>query len=84
MKLSKPNQTRWRMSPQPFHTIPTSCAILLFLHKYTFFVSCVQRRVMEVSAVSSAACVVHIDMSYRTHGLISTCAYLQNCKEIYA
>ena len=40
-----------------------SCAILLPLKQiYFVFVSCVQRRVVEGSVVSSAGCVVHVDV----------------------
>ena len=60
MEASKTNQTRWK-SPQHFHTIPTSCAILLPLTQICYvFVSCVQRRVVE-----GGGWVVHFD----THSL---------------
>ena len=46
MEASKTNQTRWdSMTPQHFHTIPKSCAILPPLTMHVF-VSCVQRRVV--------------------------------------
>ena len=40
MEASKTNQTKMGMTPQHFHTIPTSCAICHHLHKYAlcFFV----------------------------------------------
>ena len=41
------------LTPQHFHTIPTSCAILLPLTQYAL--CCVQRRVVEGSGVSSGA-----------------------------
>ena len=51
------------MTPQHFHTIPTSCAILPPLTQICFvFVSCVQRRVVEGSGVGSGGCVVHFDV----------------------
>ena len=51
------------MTPQHFHTITTSCAILLPLTQIFFvFVSCVQRRVMEGSWVGSGGCIVHVDV----------------------
>ena len=51
------------MTPQHFHTIPISFAILLPLTKIWFvFVSCVQRRVVEGSGVGGGGCVVHVDM----------------------
>ena len=64
MEASKTNQTRWEsMTPQHFHTIPTSCAILPPLTQICFvFVSCVQRRVVEGSVVGSGGCVVHFDV----------------------
>ena len=35
MEASKTNQTRWEpMTPQHFHTIPTSCAILPTMHTH--------------------------------------------------
>ena len=48
------------LTPQHFHTIPTSCAILLPLQ--FVFVSCVERRVVEGSGVGSGRCVVHFDV----------------------
>ena len=45
-------------TPQYFHTIPTSCAILLTIP----CICCVHRRVVEGSGVGSAGCVVHVDM----------------------
>ena len=59
MGALKANQTRWESTtPQHFHTIPTSCAILPPLTQICFvFVSCVQRRVVEGSGVSSGGCV---------------------------
>ena len=61
MEALKTNQTRWEsMTPQHFHTIPTSCAILPPLTQICFvFVSCVQRRVVEGSGVGRGGCVVH-------------------------
>jgi len=51
------------MTPQHFHTIPTSCAILPPLRPICFvFVSCVQRRVVEGSVVGVAGCVVQVDV----------------------
>ena len=51
------------MTPQYFHTIPTSCAILPPLTQICFvFVSCVQSRVVEGSGVVSGGCVVHFDV----------------------
>ena len=51
------------MTPQHFHTIPTSCVILPPLTQICFvFVSCVQRRVVEGSGVSRGECVVHFDV----------------------
>ena len=56
----KTNQTRMEITPQHLHTIPTSLAILLPLTQICFvFVSCMQRRVVEGSGVSSGGCVVH-------------------------
>ena len=53
MEHLKTNQIRWEW--QNFHTIPTSCVILLPLTQICFvFVSCVQRRVVEGSVVGSA------------------------------
>jgi len=47
------------MTPQHFHTIPASCAILSPLTQICFvFVSCVQRRVVEGSWVGTGGCVV--------------------------
>ena len=53
MEASKTNQTRWEsMTPQHFHTIPTSCAISPPLTQICYvFASCVQRRVVEGSGV---------------------------------
>ena len=64
MEALKTNRTRWEsMTPQHFHTIPTSCAILPPLTQICYaFVSCVQRRVVESSGVSSGGCVVHFDV----------------------
>ena len=64
MEASKTNQTRWESTtPQHFHTIPTSCAILLPLAQIHYvFVSSVQRRVVEGSGDSSGGCVVHFDV----------------------
>ena len=51
------------MTPQHFHTVPTSCAILLpFTQIRSVFVSCVQRRFVEGSQVGSRGCAVHVDM----------------------
>ena len=51
------------MTPQQFHTIPTSCAIFPPLTQIGFvFVSCVQRRVVKGSGVGSGGCVVHFDV----------------------
>ena len=50
-------------SPQHFHTILTSCAILLPLTQiYFVFVSCVQRRVVEGNGVGvrSSGCVASV------------------------
>ena len=47
------------MTPQQFHTIPTSCAILPTMF---VFVSCVHRRVVEGSGMGSAGCGVHVDV----------------------
>ena len=75
MQASKTNQTRWEsMTPQHFHTIPTSCAILPPLTQICYvFVSCVQRRVVEGSGVGSGGCVVHFDV----HGSELCCGLLQ-------
>ena len=64
MEALKTNRTRWEsMTPQHFHTIPISCAILLPLTQICYvFVSCVQRRVVEGCGVSSGGCVVHFDV----------------------
>ena len=64
MEALKTNQTRWEsMTPQHFHTIRTSCAILPPLTQICFvFVSCVQRRVVEGSGVGSGGCIVHFDV----------------------
>ena len=48
------------MTPQYFHTIPTSGAILPAI--CFVFVSCVHRRVVEGSGVGSAGCGVHVDV----------------------
>ena len=62
------------MTPQHFHTIHTSCAILLPLTQICFvFVSCVQRRVVEGSEVGSGRRVVHFDV----HGSELCCGLLQ-------
>ena len=59
LETSKHEPHEMGMTPQYFHTIPTSCAILQL--ELTFF--CVYRRVVEGSGVRSAVCVVHnIDM----------------------
>ena len=52
------------MTPQHFHTVPTSCAILLPLTQIRLIcvVSYVQRRVIEGSQVVSRGCVVHVDV----------------------
>jgi len=51
------------VTPQHFHIIPTSLAILQPLRQICFvFVSWVQRRVVEGSVVGSAGCVVHVDV----------------------
>ena len=52
------------MTPQHFHTVPTSCAILLPLTQIRLIrvVSYVQRRVVEGSQVVSRGCVVHVDV----------------------
>ena len=52
------------MTPQHFHTIPTtSCAILPPLAQICFvLVSYVQRRVVESSGVGSGGCVVYFDV----------------------
>ena len=51
------------MTPQHFHTIPTSCAILPPLTQICYvFVSCVQRRVVEDSVVGSGGCILHFDV----------------------
>ena len=52
------------MMPQHFHTVPTSCAILLPLTQIRLIgvVSYVQRRVVEGSQVVSRGCVVHVDV----------------------
>ena len=42
------------MTPQHFHTIPTSCAILPCV------IGCVHGRVVEGSELRSAGCVVHV------------------------
>jgi len=48
------------MTPQHFHTIPTSCAILPPLTQICFvFDTCVQRRVVQGSGIGSDGCVVH-------------------------
>ena len=59
------NQPNWMgMTPQHFHTILTSCAILPPLTQIWFvFVSCVQR-VVEGSGVGSGGRVVH----FHVHG----------------
>ena len=64
MGALKTNQTRWEsMTPQHFHTIPTSCAILPPLTQICYvFVGSVQRRVVEGSGVGSGGCVVHFDV----------------------
>ena len=50
------------LTAQHFHTIPTSCGVLLPLTQYALFVSCVHRGVVEGSGVGSAGCVVHVDV----------------------
>ena len=66
MDGSLKKQPRESMTPQHFHTIPTSCAILPQLAQNLIcyvFVSCVQRRLcMEGSGVGSGECVVHFDV----------------------
>jgi len=64
------------MTPQHFHTIPTSCTILPPLTQIILcylFVSCVQRKVVEGSGVGSGGCVVHFDV----HGSELCCGLLQ-------
>ena len=63
------------MTPQHFHTIPTSCTILPPLTQIILcylFVSCVQRKVVEGSGVGSGGCVVHFDV----HGSELCCAWV--------
>ena len=57
----KQKQTKLEvMTPQHFHTIPTSCGILPPLTQICFMlVSCVQMRVVEGSG---GYCVVHFDV----------------------
>ena len=52
------------MTPQHFHTVPTSYAILLPFTQIRLIcvVSYVQRRVVEGSQVVSRGCVVHVDV----------------------
>ena len=61
MEASKTNQTRWEsMTPQHFHTIPTSCAILQPLTQICFvFVSVCREGLWKVS---SGGCVVDFDV----------------------
>ena len=56
---TKTNQTRWEpMTPQHFHTIPTSMPFLVPLTQICFmFVSCVKRRVVEGSGLGSGECM---------------------------
>ena len=56
------------MTPQHFHTIPTSCAICRHLHKYALcFVSFVQRRVVKaVGHPLSWRTVVRHDNGWRS------------------
>ena len=80
MEALKTNRTRWEwMTPQHFHTIPTSCAILPPLTQICYvFVSCVQIRVVEGSGVSTGGCVVHFDV----HGEWVT--YVVGCWNVVA
>ena len=50
------------VTAQHFHTIPTSCGVLLPLTQYALFVSCVHRGVVEGGGEGSAGCVVHVDV----------------------
>ena len=51
------------MTPQQFHIIPTSCAILpLFAQIYYVFVVCRKGLWKAVSGASSGGCVVHFDV----------------------
>ena len=51
------------MTPQHFHTIPTSMRFLVPLTQICFmFVSCVKRRVVVGSELGSGECVVHVDV----------------------
>ena len=55
--------TRMEITPQHLHTIPTSSTILLPLTQICFvFISCMQRRVVEGSGVSSGGCVAHFSV----------------------
>ena len=60
MEALKTNQTRWEsMTPQHFHTIPTSCGILPPLAQICYVFVSLQRRVVEGIGVGSGGCVVH-------------------------
>ena len=64
MEALKTNQSKWEsMTPQHFHTISTSSAILPPLTQICYvFASCVQRRAVEGSGVGSGGYVVHFDV----------------------
>ena len=64
MEASKTNQTRWGMTPQHFHTIPTSCAICHHLHKYALcsLVVCREGLWKAVGWVVVGVYIVHLDV----------------------
>ena len=63
MEALKTNQTRWEsMTPQHFHTIPTSCAILPPLTQVCFVCLLCAEKGCGRQWGRSGGCVVHFDV----------------------